>query len=161
MSNVQALLTLIEHAERERDAAQAVLQRVLAEADAARRQHLQLVEYRRDYQQRHTAQFRQGGAIEVVRHYQSFMLRLDQAVAHQEQVVTHHETRIAPARETLQHLETRVASIRRLIERRHDDARREHDRREQRRTDEAAARAASHGVSPFGPVSAFAGGGRP
>lgn len=141
MSQVQTLMLLLEHAERERDEAQQALQRAQNELVSAQAQMEQIVGYRRDYEQRYAAQFRQGGAIEVVRHYQSFMQRMNQAVDHQTLVVRQQEQRLPEARALLQERELKVASIRKLIERREDDARRRQDRRDQKATDEAAARA--------------------
>lgn len=151
-----ALLTLLDQAETERDEAQRTLQRARVDLEGARSQHTQLSEYRHEYEERYAARFRQGGSIDLMLNYQSFMARLGQALEHQVRLVQHQEARIEPARADLQRCETRVASIRKLIERRQDDERRAQERREQKGADEAATRSALRGGARFGSASLFA-----
>ena len=81
MNAMQSLLTLLAHAERERDAALAALRGCQIEQRNAQAQAEQLQRYRRDYEQRWQTQFRASGAIEVVHCYQGFMQRLGTAPA--------------------------------------------------------------------------------
>jgi flagellar protein FliJ len=139
---MDALDTLLERAVAERD--QAVL--ALARAEAAlQRQQAQLVQlaaYRTEYQQRWAGQFSRHGAIEIVHCYQSFVQRLDEALAQQQRQVQAAEAGVQRARDAVLARETRAASVRKLIERRCAETRLAQDRREQRQTDERAQQAA-------------------
>lgn len=133
-----ALHTLLEHAERERDEALAAL---LQTEDATRRMRVQaeqLLAYRDDYRQRHPAQGGRSASIELIRHHQNFMLRLEQALQQQQGQVQSAEARCVALRSALVALETRVASVRKLLDRRGQTARQNAARQEQRRSDEAA-----------------------
>jgi len=138
----QSLAILLEQNERERDQALAAQQRAQAASDAAAAQAEQLVAYRRDYEQRWNTQFRQGGHIEVVRSYHSFMARLTQAVEQQARVAEHALQMVTQAANNLRDAELKVASVRKLIERRTLELRVAAERRDQKLTDEAATRAA-------------------
>jgi flagellar protein FliJ len=139
---MDALDTLLQRAEADRD--QAVL--ALGRADAAlQRQQVQLAqlaEYRSEYRQRWAGQFSRHGAIEIVHCYQSFVQRLDEALAHQQRQVQAALAGVQRAREALLARETRAASVRKLIARRGAEQQLAHDRREQRQTDERAQQAA-------------------
>ena len=142
MTALQPLLALLALAERERDASLARHQHAARAAQAAAAQSDQLLGYRSDYEQRWTTQFRTTGAMPVVHCYQGFMDRLGQAVAHQDSVIQRTQAQLAQAEQVLRQHELRVASVRKLIGRRELDARLSADRRDQKATDEFAARAA-------------------
>ena len=142
MTDPQPLAMLLQHSERQRDAALAEHQRARAASDAAALQAEQLRGYRRDYEQRWQAQFRSGGQMELVRCYQSFMERLTHAVEQQAQIAEHAAAQAAHALAALRGCELRCASVRKLVERRTETARVGADRLEQRRHDEHASRAA-------------------
>lgn len=152
--STQALTLLLERAEAERDDALSKLQELQRQAEAARAQAAQLGQYRSDYQQRWTQQFARQTTIDIVGHYQNFGQRLDQAIAQQGAVSQFAEQRVERAREALRDLELRVASVRKLIERRQGELRRSAQRREQKTTDEQAARAALSQMNPFVRLSA-------
>ena len=143
MSALQPLFALLALAEGERDASLATRQRAAQAADAAARQSDQLVAYRSDYEQRWSSQFRTEGAMPVVHCYQGFMNRLGQAVSHQDLVILRTAEQLAAAERILRQHELRVASVRKLIERRQLELRLSADRRDQKATDEFAARASS------------------
>jgi flagellar FliJ protein len=132
------LQTLLEHAEHQRDAALADL----LQAEALARRHLAMAEqlqaYRADYCRRHPALGGQSTSIELLRCHQGFMQRLDQAVQQQQAQVQGSDARCTSLRSRLLVKETRVASVRKLLERRGNDARHQAERQEQRRSDEAA-----------------------
>ena len=133
-----ALQTLLEHAERQRDAAlSAMLQ---AEDHLRRLQHQeeQLRVYREDYRQRHPALGGRSTSIELLRCHEGFMQRLDQALQQQQGQVQHAEARGAQLRTALVAHETRVASVRKLLERRGAQAQHTAARLDQRRSDETA-----------------------
>ena len=90
------------------------LRRQLQRAQAASRprtaQAEQLLAYRRDYEQRWSAQFCREGTIELVRCYQGFIERLTQAVEQQERVAEHADSAArARAPRSLREHEMRVA----------------------------------------------------
>jgi len=142
MTDLQPLTILLGQSERQRDAAHAEHQRAQLASDAAAAQAEQLRTYRREYEQRWSAQFARRGQIELVHCYQSFMERLTQAVEQQARMAELAAQRLAQALAALHAAEMRCASVRKLIERRVLEQRAATERREQKQTDEAATRAA-------------------
>ena len=134
----KALHTLLEHAERQRDEALALLLQAEESARRLQQQALQLVAYRDEYRQRQPGIGGHSVAIELLRSHHGFMQRLEQALSQQEGQMAQAEHRLTARRAALLALETRVASVRKLIERRGSDLRRSHDRQEQRLSDAAA-----------------------
>jgi len=151
---MQTLTTLLEQAESQRNVALAAFNQARARRDSARDQARDLDTYRSDYQHRWNQQFRSRAATpDIVRCYQQFAERLELAIAQQAQTVEVTEQALTRAGETLSAHELRVASVRKLIERRQQEARRSADRREQAANDEmaqrvAARRAAMEGTPP-------------
>lgn len=143
MNTLEPLLALLSQTERERDAALAESQRCTQAHGAAQSQADQLVAYRRDYEQRYAEKFKQEGGMELLHVYRSFMDRLNVAVDQQQRVAQHTHLKAEQARAALIEQEVRVASVRKLIERRQHEARLAADRRDQKQTDEFAARASS------------------
>lgn len=136
-----ALRTLLQHAEHQRDEALAA---VLQAEDLASRmaaQTAQLEAYREEYRARHPALGGRSATIELLRFHQGFMQRLDQAIVQQRQQQQHAEARAQQQRDALRELQLRAASVKKLIDRRGDEARARDRRTEQRRADEAAQRA--------------------
>ena len=142
MTDLHPLTVLLGQNERQRDTALAEHQRAQNTSAAAAAQAEQLLAYRRDYEQRWSAQFCREGKIELVRCYQSFMERLTQAVEQQSAVATHAAQQVERALTTLRATEMRCAAVRKLIERRLLEQRLAADRRDQKQSDEFAARAA-------------------
>lgn len=133
-----ALHTLLEHAEGQRDAALAALMQAEATVRRMQTQAEQLRAYRDDYRSRHPALGGRSAGIEALRLHQDFMQRLDQALQQQTGQVQACEGRCATLRSQLVAHETRVASVRKLLERRGQQAQVHADRLEQRRSDDAA-----------------------
>jgi flagellar FliJ protein len=150
MTALQPLAALLAQSERERDLALAEQQRAQSASDAADAQAKQLLDYRREYEQRWGAQFSREGRIELVRCYQSFVERLTLAVDQQARIAEHAKQQLANAVVALRAAETRCASVRKLIERRTAELRVVAGRREQQQTDESAARAAWGRLDPNG-----------
>jgi len=142
MNPLQPLMALLAQTERERDAAWAAAQQAMQAQQNAAAQSDQLLAYRREYEQRWSAQFRTEGRIELLHCYRGFMERLTQAVEQQQRIAQHAATQVERSRATLAEHELRVASVRKLIERRRQELRLSADRAEQRQTDEFGARAA-------------------
>ena len=154
---MDSLLTLLQQAEAARDAAEVALQRTLAALQPARPQQGQLEPPRAEPAARYAEQFARGASIDIVRCYQGFAQRLAQAIEQQAQAVRAAEGRVEAAREPLRQAELQVASIRKLIERRSEELRLKEQRREQRQTDECAARATGRGLSMFGAMPSLRG----
>jgi flagellar FliJ protein len=135
---MKTLHTVLGQAEAERDRALTAMR--LAEDLAQQRQvqAQQLQAYRSEYQQRWSGQFSRRGTMEIVQCYQSFMQRLDEALAQQQQQAAAAQAQAQQARQRLLAAETRVASVRKLMERRQAEHRLLQERREQRQTDETA-----------------------
>jgi flagellar FliJ protein len=142
MNPLQPLLALLAQTERERDLAMAEAQRAAQAQLAAAAQAEQLLTYRREYEQRWGAQFRNEGKMELVNCYRGFVDRLSQAVEQQQRIALHTSVQLEHARDALLQHEVRVVSVRKLIERRAKELRVSLDRIEQKQTDEFGARAA-------------------
>jgi flagellar FliJ protein len=136
------LHALLEQAETERDAALARLLQADEAVRRARAQSEQLHSYREDYRKRAPALNGRSATIELVRCHQGFMSRLDQAIEQQRGQLAQLEQQAAERRAALLEREVRVAAVKKLLQRRHDEAGRAAARAEQRSTDEAAARLA-------------------
>jgi flagellar FliJ protein len=141
-ADVQSLQTLLGHAEQERDAAQAALRQAEEAEGRARAQQEQLAQYRAEYHQRWGDRFAQSGTAQLLQCHHGFGQRLDQAIEQQARQVAGLAQRREQARALLLQREQRLAAVRKLIERRLAAARQIAERRDQKRSDEAAQRAA-------------------
>lgn len=142
MNAMQSLLTLLAHAERERDAALAALRGCQIEQRNAQAQADQLRLYRRDYELRWSEAFGRGGGIAIVQCYQGFVTRLTQAIEQQTHVAQLAAARLAQAEAAWRECELRVASVGKLIGRRNLALRDLENRREQKLQDDQATRMA-------------------
>jgi flagellar FliJ protein len=134
------LMALLAQTEKERDQALQEHLRLESAFQAAQAQADQLVNYRRDYEQRWATQFSKEGAMPLVNCYQSFNERLTQAVDYQRNAVQQAQSQAEKGRALWMEQEVRVASVRKLIERRVHEIQLSTDRREQKTTDEFASR---------------------
>ena len=142
MPDLHSLTVLLTQNERQRDAALAEHLRAQAASRAAAVQADQLRTYRREYEQRWHAQFSIEGRIELVHCFHGFMQRLTQAVEHQARIEDQAALHVKRALAAVAAAELRCASVRKLIERRTQEQRLGAERREQKQSDEFAARAA-------------------
>ena len=142
MNNLESLVILMAEAERARDLALAEQIRLKSADAAARTQADELLVYRREYEQRWSAQFCREGQIELVRCYQGFMLRLTEAIEQQTRTAAHAALQLARAEATLREHEVRAAAVRKLIERRVSEGQRAAERQQQKTSDELASRVA-------------------
>lgn len=138
--SLRPLLTLLELAETERNAALAALNQSRQRCQAAQQQAQQLDDYRRAYRQRWSLHFAQGAALAIVRCHHAFSDRLDTAIGQQAHVVRQAEAGREAAGHSLTAQELRVASVRKLLERRAQAVRHQGERREQKTSDEQAMR---------------------
>jgi flagellar FliJ protein len=143
----QALHTLLEHAERQRDAALAALQRAEDSVRRLQQQGRQLTAYRDEYRARSPALGGRSTSIDMLRSHSSFMQRLEQALAQHQGQCQSAEARSEQLRRELLAQELRVASVRKLLERRGEQARLVASRQEQRRNDEAGQRQRRPGMA--------------
>jgi flagellar protein FliJ len=140
MNRADSLHALQQAALGERDQALATLHSLQSRLEHAQAQALVLRQYSAQYMQRWNTQFRSGSAIELLRCYQSFMHRLDQALSHQQAQVQGAQQHADAARALLRQRQLQLASIEKLIERRRAEAAQIAARNEQRASDEAAQR---------------------
>jgi flagellar FliJ protein len=140
--DLHSLRLLLAQAERQRDEALAQQLKLEASRRAADTQAEQLVVYRREYEQRWSAEFCREGKIELVRCYQSFMQRLTQTVDQQQRIAQHAAAQAERAEAIMRGHDVRAAALRKLVERRLQEAHRVGARLEQKQSDEHAARAA-------------------
>jgi flagellar protein FliJ len=154
MTELQPLMTLLAHTEGARDEALAHSQRQDAAHRAAQTQAEQLLSYRRDYEQRWGEHFSRQAKVELLHCYQGFIERLSQAIEQQSRAAALAASQAGTAGAALREAEMRVASVRKLIERRIAERQHSDDRREQKQSDEFAARLAWQRLSNFGSLSA-------
>lgn len=154
MSGIQALLMVLESAEKARDEAVSAMEAARQAHEASRQQAQSLTDWRQEYQRRWQTQFQQSGGMEIVRCYQDFTVRLGEAVSEQDRRVTMTEQQLARCRAQLIERERRVAAVSQLIERRQAEMQLKQNRQEQKATDEQAARsvrmAQSQGMAASG-----------
>jgi flagellar protein FliJ len=146
----QALQTVVELAERQRDAARAALMQAESQSNRALAQLEQLQAYQGDYRDRAPGSAGRAAPIELLRCHHGFMGRLDQALAQQHDAVAKCHDELLRRRQLLQAAELKLASARKLIERRVAEQQRVESRREQQRSDEAAQQRHRRSTTGFG-----------
>ncbi|MFT3856586.1 MAG: flagellar export protein FliJ [Aquabacterium sp.] len=151
-STASALLMVLETAEKARDAAVSDLEAARRSYETARQQSQSLLDWRKDYQNKWQSQFRQAGGMEIMRCYQDFMQRLADAVSDQDKRVEQARVYMERCREQLIERERKVAAVSQLLERRQAELLLAQNRRDQKATDEMAARA-GRSAQGFGPGS--------
>lgn len=139
MARTFSLQILLEHATHRLEAAERLL-RILGRKEEAARQRLEEIQgYKREYQQRMTGAGEQGMAIHLLRDYHAFLLKVDQAIQHQEtEVVRAHDNwETAHAKWLEQRRQVKAYEV--LAQRHRHEVNRLEEKRDQRVTDEAAA----------------------
>lgn len=138
----QALATLLEHAELQRDKALALQRRADEALSMAVQQQTQLTAYRLEHQTRWSAAFTQPVAVPLLHCHHAFSGRLHEAVDLQTSQVDRARQALVKRQGDTLEAERRVAAIGKLIKRRTDASSLNQHRQEQRQSDERAARAA-------------------
>jgi len=135
------LQSLLEHSRHRMEAAERMLRILKRKEEAARQRLDELRGYQRDYQQRLTGDAgAQGMAIHLLRDYHAFLGKLEVALRHQENEVDQAAAHWQLAHGNWLALRQKVKAYETLAERhRHDEQERE-EKRDQRLTDEQAAR---------------------
>src|SRR6187399_2519417 len=150
--DLRSLRLLLAQAESQRDAAFAEQFKLEAAWRAAATQAEQLVLYRREYEQRWSAEFCREGKIELVRCYQGFIQRLSQAVEQQQRVAAHAAVQVERAEAIVRGHEVRAAALKKLIERRLRQSEANDARNEQKESDDRAVRASWNRLTAPGPA---------
>jgi flagellar FliJ protein len=146
MARAFSLQILLEHSIHRMEAAERLL-RLLGRKEEAARQRLEEIRgYKQEYQQRMTGAGRQGMDIHRLRDFHAFLLKVDQAISHQEAEVAKARSswEVAHAKWLEQRRQVKAYEV--LARRHQDEARRLEEKRDQRSTDEAAA----HKYHPLG-----------
>lgn len=154
MSNPNQPLSLLrEQAEKRRDDAVRRLETARRHHDGAMAQLQSLGEFRRQYQERWSAQFNRQGGVEILRCYQEFMNRLDEAERDQRRRCEQLTVALEEQQGRTLEAEQRLSAMTRLQERRDDADRQRELKSEQKATDEMAGRLfASSSSSPMSTV---------
>ena len=150
--DLQSLRLLLAQAEAQRDEALAEQMKLDAARRASVLQAEQLVTYRREYEQRWSAEFCREGKIELVRCYQGFVQRLTQAVEQQQRVAAHAAVQVERAEAIVRGHEVRAAALKKLIERRLRQSEAHDARNEQKESDDRAVRASWNRLTAPGPA---------
>lgn len=138
MTDLRGVDVALELAEQRRDVAGRALAHAVHACQAAREQLAQLDAYAAETRNRWALGARAWATPELMRHYQSFMDRLQQAVDLQQAAVTQHETARAAAQADLLQLEIRIASLTKLMDRRRNERREQAGVLAQKHADEFA-----------------------
>jgi flagellar FliJ protein len=144
MANPSALKTLIELATTEVDEAAKRLGGAIRAGEAAQEKLDMLKDYRQDYATRYQATMAQGVTAAAYRNFQQFMDKLDAAIKGQQGVVFDAERRIGIERSAWQAGERKRMSYNTLVNRADKAEALRESKRDQKQTDELAARKASH-----------------
>lgn len=141
-----SLQILLDHSTHRLEAAERLL-RILGRKEEAARQRLEDIRgYKREYQQRMTGAGERGMDIHLLRDFHAFLLKVDQAIAHQEAEVERVHAHWQAAHDKWLEQRRQVKAYEALAERHRREAARREEKREQRATDEAA----SHKYHPLG-----------
>lgn len=139
MPQLRGLLLAIELATRRRDEASAALLQVQRGYLGAQNQMGQLQSYAADTESTWAVGSRTTTQPEIVRHYDQFMDRLQQAVDMQTAVVGDHLRAATVANQVLLEAELRIAGLKRLLEKRRATMARAQAGRDQKQMDELSA----------------------
>lgn len=140
MAITSAIDTLIELATTETDEAAQRLGRAIRAGDENEKKLTLLLQYRDDYAARFQTSMAAGLTPMGYRNFQLFMEKLDQAISGQEQVVREAHRRIGEDRSAWQASERKRMSYDTLANRALKEAQRKESKRDQKQTDEHAAR---------------------
>lgn len=141
MPQKSPISTLIEIAEKETDdAAKRLGKTIRAHEDTVQKLQL-LMQYRDDYEQRFQNNAAQGISAAQYGNFQAFIVKLDSAVDGQKQVVKDAEYRVELARQHWQECEKKRLSYNTLHKRSQAVLEKKEAKRDQKQTDESAARA--------------------
>lgn len=142
MASLSQLETLIDLARRETDDAAKRLGAALKAAEGSEQQLQMLIGYRDDYAQRFEQTMANGMTPMAYRNFQAFMVKLDNAITGQQEVVRHAQRRSEVEKSAWQVAERKRMSYTTLETRAHEQAQKLEAKRDQKAMDEHAARQA-------------------
>ncbi len=140
MATNTALLTLIELAEKQTDEAAKALGKALRQHQESEQQLGLLEQYRQDYALRFQQSAARGLSPGQYRNFVGFLNKLDEAILGQQNIVKDHEYRASLARSEWQQQEKKRLSYNTLQSRAEQVQLQKENKREQKQTDEVAAR---------------------
>lgn len=140
MATPTVIDTLRELASKETDEAAVRLGRAIVAAEEAEKKRVLLVQYRDEYSGRLQEKLAAGLTAKECRNFQLFLLKLDDAIAGQQQIVRDAHKRIDEERSKWQASERKRMSYGTLATRALKERQRKESRHEQKQTDEHAAR---------------------
>lgn len=144
MATSSALRTLIELATAEADEAAKRLGSAIRATQEAEQKEQMLIDYRDDYAQRFQGTMAKGVTAAAHRNFMQFMVKLDAAIAGQQQIVLQTRRRIEVERSAWQAGERKRLSYGTLVSRAEKEQQAQESKREQKQTDELAARKAHY-----------------
>jgi len=146
------LQSLLDHSRHRMEAAERLLRMLKHKEDAARQRQDELQGYKQDYQQRLTGEAgSRGMEIHLLRDYHAFLGKLEVAIRHQENEVAQASAHWRNAHDNWLALRQKVKAYEALANRHRQQELQREEKRDQRLTDEQAARL--HGAGPGKPMS--------
>jgi len=146
------LQSLLDHSRHRMEAAERLLRILRHKEEAARQRYDELQGYKQDYQQRLTGEAgARGMEIHLLRDYHVFLGKLEVAIRHQENEVAQATTHWKNAHDNWLALRQKVKAYEALANRHRQHELQREEKRDQRLTDEQAAR--RHGDGPGKPMS--------
>lgn len=140
MASQTPLQPLLDLMQSRVDEATRQLGRLIAAEQDAKRKLALLSNYRDEYAGRFNEAAKNGLSPHEWRNYQDFLARLDDAIAHQHQVVAASELNVAAGQKNWQEQRNHHRAIDTLAQRRHEEETTRANRREQKMLDEIAAK---------------------
>ncbi len=144
MATSSAIHTLIELATQETDEAAKRLGRAVRASEESQQKLTLLQQYREDYAARFQANLAAGLSASGYRNFQVFIDKLDSAIVSQQHVVDEAERRVAHERGAWQASERKRMSYDTLATRAQKEMQKQENRRDQKQSDEHAARLMSY-----------------
>lgn len=139
MARAFSLQILLEHSIHRLEAAERLLRMLGRKEEAARKRLEEIHGYKREYQQRMTGAGECGLEIRLLRDYHAFLLKVDQAIQHQESEVLQAHGNWEAAHAKWLEQRRRVKSYEVLADRHRNGERQLEEKHDQRVTDEIAA----------------------
>lgn len=140
MTGVRTLVVALDVARSRRDDAGLALAQMLRRQAGAQGQMDQLRSYAADTDARWSVAAQSSANPQIVGHYYQFIERLEQTIILQQGVIADLQWQCQSARQVLIQAEVRVAGLNKLLEKRRSLLARAETRREQKSSDEFAAR---------------------
>ena len=136
-----ALHTLIELAQKEVDAAAKQLGFCIKQSNDAHEQLTLLTQYRSDYELRLQSNAQRGLNVIQYANFQSFIIKLDQAIEGQKKIITDAEYKVDIAKRHWQEQEKKRLSFKTIVKRHQQIAVKKEAKQDQKQTDERATHA--------------------